>query len=311
MNADLPPEHEVLVLFTMDAEPAASKAPGGAVSGPADNAEGALRITEYMEVLSAYGYTPTFFIHPELGREQSALFLKLQSQGAGLGLHIHAVKSGQAVELGGLPAAVQRETLQRGLQLFSEYFGFRPEIFRPGCFSANDCTYQILHELGFKGGSVCIPGRVWTERCCVWSGACPHPHYANPYFRQLEGGLPFVEIPLSVDRSRLLRHPLGFDYYADLRPGDVYTSENVVPRDHRQVLTHIIRQLAVEKPRLKTIVIDVHNDRNFKDMSTAPAQQLRCILDHLAPELANYGMKPVNATFEQAIGRFRQSAAEP
>jgi len=308
MNAATPIDHEVLVLFTMDVELASANE---TVSGPADNTEGALRITEYMEVLGAYGYIPTFFIHPELGREQSGLFLDLQAKGACLGLHIHTAKFGHAVELGALSYAEQKTTLERGMNLFERYFAFRPEIFRPGCFSENDNTYQVLHELGLKGGSVCIPGRIWMERYCVWAGAYPHPHYANENFRQTEGRLPFVEIPLSVDRSKLLRHPLGFDHFPDLRPGDVYTTENVIPRDHKTVLANIIRQLAEEKPRLKTIVIDVHNDRNFRDLSTTPARQLRVVLDNLEPELAKYGLKPINATYDQAIERFRKISITP
>ena len=58
------------------------------------------------------------------------------------------------------------------------------------------------------------------------------------------------------------------------------------------------------KPKLKTIVIDVHNDRSFKDLSTTPAKQLKTVLDNLKPELEKYGMTPVSATYDQAITRF-------
>jgi hypothetical protein len=296
---------EVLIVFTMDAELAS----GGreATSGPEDNKEGALRIREYMEVLGDYGYKPTFFIHPELGDEQADLFLELQEQGACLGLHIHAAKfapTGHKVELGALSYQQQEEVLTLGMEMFERYFGFSPELFRPGCFSANDSTYNVLSELGFKGGSISIPGRVWAERHCVWAGAEPHPHYANENFRQCSGDLPFVDIPLSVDRSRLVRHPLGFDHYFDLRPGDVYAEENAVPRDHKLVLANIARQLHDDDPLLKTIVIDVHNDRDFKSLSTSPARQLQAVLQNLEPELATYGMAPISAGCDQAIDTF-------
>ncbi len=144
------------------------------------------------------------------------------------------------------------------------------------------------------------------DRFCVWAGAELHPHYANHNMRQIAGDSSFVEIPLSVDASRLVRHPLGFDHYFDLRPGDVYSNANVVERDHRQVLAHIVQQLNDDNPSLKTIVIDVHNDRNFKDLSTTPAQQLRTVLDNLKPALAKHGMTPVGATYDQAIKTFKK-----
>ncbi len=301
-------DNQVLVLFTMDVELVSR---GTATSGPKNNAEGARRVSEYMEVLGDYGYKPTFFIHPELGAEQAELFLELQTQGACLGLHIHAAKFAEGkykYELGAHSFEQQKEIIDMGAEMFENYFGFRPDIFRPGCFSANDYTYKVLDELGFKGGSICIPGRIWMERYCVWSGACPHPHFANCNMRQAEGDSTFVEIPLSVDRTQLVRHPLGFEHYFDLRPGDVYTNENVVPRDHKQVLKNIIKQLVNDKPVLKTIVIDVHNDRNFKDLSTTPARQLKTVLDNLKPELEKYSMTPVSATYDQAITKFMEES---
>ena len=295
---------EVHILFTMDAELISS---GAAASGPASDQEGALRIREYMEVLGEYGYKPTFFIHPELGEKQSDLFLELKEQGACLGLHIHTAKfavAGHKEEMGALSFEQQKDVLMLGMDMFERYFGFCPEIFRPGCFSANDYTYKALVELGFKGGSICIPGRIWQERYCIWAGADMHPHYANENMRHLPGNTSFIEIPLSVDVSCLHRHPLGFDYYFDLRPGDVYTSENLVVRDHRKVLANIVRRLDSDRPLLKTIVVDVHNDRSFKDLSTTPAQHLKTVLDSIEPELEKYGMVPVNSTFDRAIECF-------
>jgi hypothetical protein len=71
-------EDEVLILFTMDVELPSS---GAVVSGPSNNEEGVLRIKEYMDAIGEYGYTPTFFIHLELGKEQADLFLDLKKAG--------------------------------------------------------------------------------------------------------------------------------------------------------------------------------------------------------------------------------------
>ncbi len=301
-------DHDVLILFTMDVEPPARA--DGRTSGPATAEEGGRRVREYADALARFGYVPTYFVHPELGAWQADLFLGLQRRGAGLGLHLHASKftaSPRPCELGGLTRNEQVEVLSAGSDLFERHFGFRPRIFRPGCFSANDCTYGALHELGFVGGSVSIPGRVWPERYCVWAGAEAHPHFANDRFRQLPGDLPFVDIPLSVDRVAGLRtHRLGFQHYADLRPGGVYSEDEDSGRDHAVLLRHVAQQLAEDRPGLKTIVIDVHNDRDFITPETTSAKQLQVLLTGMGPILAEFGLSPVSATMEQAIATFNQ-----
>ncbi len=304
-------DNEVLVLFTMDVELPTSG--DGLTSGPASLAEGARRTREYYDVLRAAGYTPTYFIHPELGETQAGLFGELRAAGACLGLHVHAVKFRPVpspCELGGLAAAAQTAVLTAAAAMFERHFSERPTLFRPGCFSANDETYGVLHRLGFVGGSVSIPGRVWPARHCVWAGAEPHPHYAHAAFRQLPGDLPFVEIPLSVDRvGGLRRHALGFDYYPDLRPGGVYTAAEDSGRDHAAMLAHLAEQLATERPLLRTIVVDVHNDREFADPRSDAGRQLREVLDGLVPALARVGLRPVGATFAEAVRRYREVAA--
>ena len=146
-------DNEVMILFTMDVEPPARA--DGRTSGPATVEEGGNRVRDYADALAAFGYVPTYFIHPELGETQADLFLEEDSG-----------------------------------------------------------------------------------------------------------------------------------------------------RDHAALLRSIVRQLADEQPRLKTIVIDVHNDRDFIDLETTSARQLQAVLADLEPTLADFGLRPVSATVEQAIDRF-------
>ena len=44
---------------------------------------------------------------------------------------------------------------------------FKSPKFRAGYFSANDMTYGVLEALGFRGGSVSIPGQILPEHCSV------------------------------------------------------------------------------------------------------------------------------------------------
>ncbi len=316
MKKEINMHNKVLILFTMDVElPTTS----GEVSGPKSHEEGEISVCNYMKAIGEYGYSPTFFIHPELGEVQGSLFQKLKANGACLGLHLHSTKffkKRYPCEMGGLSENEQREILRMAIDLFQENLGFRPEIFRPGVFSANDNTFKVLHDLGFKGGSVSIPGRIWPERCCIWSGSISHPHFANANLRHLKGNLPFVEIPLSVDYTQGLQlNHQAYWHYRDLRPGqkDIEAGsfeKSFIPLDdYKLILKNIVNQLVSDDPSVKTIVVDTHNDLEYLDMSNESARQLHTVLEYIKPELKKYGLEPVDATLDSAIQEFFEAEA--
>jgi peptidoglycan/xylan/chitin deacetylase (PgdA/CDA1 family) len=200
-RAGMPGDH-VHVLFTMDVEPVTT---GPDVSGPQTPEAGAAAIRNFAALLGRHGYRSTFFVHPEVARDEAALFRGLATDGHALGLHLHPVKFGRPpapVELGGLPADRQREVLGRAMDEFTAGLGERPKFFRPGCFSANDETFRVLVDLGFSGGSVSIPGRIWPERYCVWSGAYPYTHRARTCRRNVCWTVWGWRRPSSIRRSR-------------------------------------------------------------------------------------------------------------
>jgi hypothetical protein len=300
---------QLFVLFTMDVEPAASAA---GVSGPASDAAGMRAIEDFGAVLSETGHRATYFVHPELIEAFPAFYRQLEQAGNGLGLHVHTTKfaaSPQPCELGGLSRDEQLRVLAAAVGQYERGLGVRPEIFRPGCFSASDVTYGVLCELGFIGGGVSIPERIWPERFCVWSGAYPYIHRAHAAFRQGAGDLPFVEIPLSIDLTAPLRHnPVGFRHKPDLRPGGVYSETDEVACDRRQLLHNILHRMAADAPTLRTLVVDVHNDRDFASSTSQAARNLRDVIDGIAEECQALGWQAVPATYGEVIARY--AAAE-
>ncbi|MCK5804426.1 MAG: hypothetical protein KAI66_16430 [Lentisphaeria bacterium] len=199
-----------------------------------------------------------------------------------------------------------------GTEMFETDMGFRPTLFRPGCFSASDATYGIQAELGFAGGGVSIPGRIWPERFCVWSRAYPYAHFAHEAFRQIEGELPFVDIPLSVDLTGPLRYnPVGFQHYPDLCPGGVYAEEEEVEYDRCELLHNILRRMAADDPPVKTLVVDVHNDRDFSDEGSQAAGHLQVLLERLKPECDELGWELVPSTYAKVVGDFEEMHAAP
>lgn len=297
--------HTLFVLFTMDVEPCQRKS---GVSGPVSDEAGMRAILDFENVLRLRGYRATYFVHPELIEAHPEFYRNLRKEGCGLGLHLHTTKfsvAPQACELGGLAPAEQHRLLDLSVSMFEKGLGISPRLFRPGCFSANDDTYRILCDLGFCGGGVSIPERIWTERFCIWSGAYPYVHLAHRSFRQCPGDLPFVEIPLSVDLTTPLRYnPVGFYHHPDLRPGGVYSETDEVPVNRRALLHNILRRMAADNPPIKTLVVDVHNDRHFTGEGSQAARDLQAVLDGIEPECRALGWKVEASTYEDVIQRF-------
>src|SRR5690606_19128288 len=114
---------------------------------------------------------------------------ELEGQGACLGLHLHPWKFGDGTyraHFGGLTEAQQRAALSEAIALWQRAIGRRPRYFRPGTFSANDASYRVLVDLGFRGGSIAAPGRVYPDLSSIWTGAEKDPHRPHATFRQLK-----------------------------------------------------------------------------------------------------------------------------
>ena len=148
----------------------------------------------------------------------------------------------------------------------------------------------MLVDLGFRGGSVTAPGRVYLDLFAVWTGAVPDPHRAHRCFRQLEGDLPFADIPLTQDFSRL--DEIGGRYYhRDLRPDydDV---------DHRVLLDNVVEQLARRQPAIPVIHFDTHNDNDYTDPGNRIRRNYETVLDAISSTCAKRGFRAVGSTVE-------------
>ena len=166
--------------------------------------------------------------------------------------------------------------------------GRAPEYFRPGAFSANDHSFQTLVNMGFRGGSLSIPGRVWPERYCVWSGAEPDPHRAHASFRQMRGDLKFANIPLSVDFLQPMKGR-GITWYQDLRPMARGVSTG-------QTLRNIVARLAQDQPDVPVVHVVAHNDRAFDDPKAEATQRLECVVKNVAALCEEQGLRAVPST---------------
>ena len=282
---------KIYVVVTMDCERPTSETHPDA-SGPPDYVAAEEWTKAYASIAEEHQFPVTFFLHPEVALAQAKLFVDLERAGACLGLHLHPWRFGDGryrAELGGLSAETARAALSEATALWQQAFGRRPVYFRPGAMSANDSTFKILEELGFRGGSVTLPGRVFPDIHSVWSGAAPDPHRAHRVFRQLEGDLDFADMPFSVDFSTI-NEKAGRWFHWDLRPD--------FDCGHQTVAWNIVRQIKARAPAVPVVNTVTHNDHDFGDPQDRVCRNFKAVLKAIENACREEGLRPVGTTIE-------------
>lgn len=274
-------------------------------SGPSDFAASAGWVRSYADLAGAYGWPVTFFLHPEVAEGQTDLFLELEREGACLGLHLHPWKFGEGryrSHFGGLSEADQRAALSEAIALWQRAIGRRPEYFRPGTFSANDATFRVLVDLGFRGGSISAPGRVYQDLFSIWTGAVKDPHRPHPSFRQRPGTLPFANIPLTHDYSNIVELN-GRLFHRDLRPD--YTDAN-----YNLIANNIVEQLIERNPLVPVIHMVTHNDHDYTNPQDRVRRNYDTVLREIDQACRSRGIEPVGATIEQLANMVLEDVVE-
>lgn len=298
----------VNILMTMDCESAkvdvSDHGIGMSSSGPANYEESERSIRGFVETIKAAGYPATLFLHPEVAIAHADLVRELKASGACLGLHLHPYKLADSTykqDLGAYAEHQQRAILQRAIEAWESALGERPQYFRAGYFSANDSTFRILAELGFRGGSLSNPGRLLPSHFSVWKDADPYPHRAHHAFRLVSGDSDFIEVPVSVAYGRPV---------AQGHAGEEGYEWPYIPHtyDHAAVISDILGRFRRDQPRFGTFVTDTHNDHDYSNPQSAASVNLRCILDAIDASCETMGLEPKGTTIDALCDRFREES---
>lgn len=288
---------EIHVVITMDCErPTTETRPEA--TGPRSYELSDRYIRGYVAIAAEFGFPVSFFIHPEVAMAQKALFLELEAKGACLGLHLHPWKfmdGRYRSHFGGLSEGEQRAILSEAIGLWLNTFGRRPLYFRTGTFSANDSTYRVMAELGFRGASNSVPGRLYPDLNAAWVGAEPDPHRAHPCFRLIKGTLDLANMPLTVDFSSVVEKQ-GRRFHWDLRPD----WQGV---DFRQIATNIVAQLKARAPKVPVMTLVTHNENDYMDANDRVCRNFRTVLNEIVAACEAAGAKAVGTTFDKICDR--------
>lgn len=297
---------EISVVITMDCEPTLETTHSTA-TGPKTFAESERAIRGYFEIASSYGFPVTYFVHPETIIAQADMFKELASQGCCIGLHMHPWKFSQwrhggkryMAHYGQLSYDEQVALLSEAATLWHSAMGERPLYFRPGTFSANDTTFRALATLGFRGGSISAPGRIYREIRSVWTGTEPDPHRTNPDFRLMPGDMSLGNMPLSADFSKLVDMGRGRALHADFRPDIDWLGRFGI--DYRTIAENILNQVRQRAPRIPVLNSISHNHYDYSDRSNPYCMRYMTMLDEMRDACERAKVKTVGRTVRDVV----------
>jgi len=182
------------------------KKPGGGKDQTWEIAEQAVRgvaeVFAERDLMHALG----FCSEPEVARRQPDLFREMADLGAWLALHfqVRGYRPAGASEdydwertLAEYDYEEQRAVITIARDEWEQALGMAAEDFGACCAQANDYTFPILAELGFRQCYVSCPGRYNPAAGQRWWGAFPHSHHVSSKSRLVCGDLDLYECPLN------------------------------------------------------------------------------------------------------------------
>ena len=271
------------VLFTMDCQPAVSRA---APEGPRTWAQSVRSIEGFCTRLLDAGLRPTLFATPEVADAHAPLFEELAERGAEVGLYVQPqslIGGGFSRFLGQHSREQQRAIVGLAVERFQAASGERPSSVRPAMFSASDDTYAVLHEAGLRQGSVSSPGRRVSKHAAVWTGAPSDAHYVDADSRLRPGALPFLEIPVTADATQVR---------GGLSP-DLGIENGTVDAWHRPLIEAQLQRMAAEQVAFRALCSYTRNSFPFHDDEDRQAQTLEALIAYLETLRARYEIVPV------------------
>lgn len=247
------------------------------------------------------GAGASLFVYPDVARHQKELYREMAAADVEIALHLNGLRYSRlrgdsAKWLGEMSETEQREALRIAKEDLEETLGQECLGYRACYGSANNDTFRLCDELGFRWSSNSSQ-RYRPEFFANWSGSWPYPHHASPISKLICGDLQLFEIPVTVGLTvyydEEIRQPL------DLR---VETSPEKIG-ETREKLRAVMEENLIEMERratpLRTIIGASHNTSLYAVHSTHQSQNLDWIVRHARELSSSFGLEFTAASFQR------------
>jgi hypothetical protein len=281
------------VLFTMDCHPAGTRT---APEGPRHWEQSIRSIDGFRTQLLNRGYAATLFLSPGCARAHAPLVEELRDSDVELGLFVHPpslVNGAYRAYLGQYDDVSQRAIIALAMEAYQDAVGARPVSVRSAHYSANDVTYALLVEHGFRQGSLSSPGRRVSKHGADWSDAETDPHYAHRANRLRPGDLPFLEIPVTTDATQTR---------GGVAP-ELALENGTLEKWHQPLIDGQLERMEREAVPFKALCFITRNFFAYNARGDTVAATLDAVLDYLDRLRDRYEVVPVTASGAHAAFR--------
>jgi len=179
----------------------------------------------------------TLCSEPEVARTQTALFREMTDAGASHALHfqVRGYRPAGASEdydwerpLSFYEYDEQKAVLSIAKDEWEQALGLSAETYGACCAMANDYTFPILDELGFRQSYCSVPGRYNPRHGQRWWGAFPYSHHTSSKSRLVSGELQVYEVPMTRTLQSEPGPEAGTWFVRDPRPEAEMPLERIV-----------------------------------------------------------------------------------
>lgn len=256
--------------------------PGGKPDGTWEEAELAVRgMAEIMaerDLIHALG----FCSEPEVARRQNVLFEEMDRIGAWQALHFQVrgyLPPGATEEyprdrtLAEYGYDEQRAVIEIAKDDWEQSMGKRAEDFGACCAMANDHTFPILAELGFRQCYCSAPGRYNHAMGQVWWGAFPHSHHTSARSRLVCGELDLYEFPLNRTFP-----PAGVTP-GDFRPEDLRAEREWSFDEAMEIAEASVRDMIYREHPILYLHVPTHNTWDATDRAHPRRAAVETVID--------------------------------
>jgi hypothetical protein len=291
---------ELFFCYGMDCQ--TPKKPGGGPDQTWEVAEQAVRglaaLFAERGLMRALGFSS----EPEVAIRQSAMFCETAEAGAWQALHfqVRGYRPQGASEdydwerpLSFYDYEEQKAAIEIAKREWEEALGRSAVTYGACCAMANDYTFPILAELGFRQSYCSIPGRHNPRHGQKWWGACPYSHHTSSRSRLVCGDLPVYEIPITRSLQPAPGAEPGTWHVTDFRAESLMGREAIIAMADSNLQDMLLR----DHPLLYVYAI-THNTWDVGDRSSPRRRTVEATLEAMQALAERHRLELVPASLE-------------
>lgn len=265
------PEDRLLVSFTMNC---AAVDRGAGYPGPSTWSAANKAAEGFADAVVSAGMKATMFVASDVCKRAVDALRACDKSGVEIGLLTDPRLEGFKGSLASYGIEHQKELISMGASTFTDALGREPKTFRPGEFSANNDTYIVLCELGFRQGSFSLPERHVVPECSNWRGAYPFAHHVDPLEVLQPGTLELYNVPVTSDFDKTT-----LNGQQDFTPLFLGSEQRDIDSAAAFLVSKHLKRMKSDNVHVKTLTCMSTNSANYADQTSHAAKMLAHIID--------------------------------